>query len=298
VGSDSNFMDSQRLLIIGARGFLGSYAVRSATGQFQIIQGDRSANGEPGTVQVDVADGSSLERAFNQVQPDFVLLLAAMSDIDRCEALPERAFAINAKGAENVANACVRAKARLLFASSAAVFDGKKHGYNERDSISPLSVYGKTKAWAENAVSSLLPTAIILRFALVLGLAGKSGTNAMLDGIFQKWKTGEPVYFPANESRNPIDAASLSALMVGMLSTSGLSGVYHVGSSDSISRHELGKRLAARSGVPESLVRRQDSPSPGRAPRGDDHFLLTDKIQKDCNVEAVTTDQVIERCLS
>jgi hypothetical protein len=37
---------------------------------------------------------------------------------------------------------------------------------------------------------------------------------------------------------------------------------------------------------------------PGRAPRGEDHFLLTDKIRKVCNLGVQTSDQVIERCFS
>jgi hypothetical protein len=35
---------------------------------------------------------------------------------------------------------------------------------------------------------------------------------------------------------------------------------------------------------------------PGRAPRGEDHFLLTDKIHGVCNFEIPSCDQVIERC--
>ncbi len=291
-------MDTQRLLIIGARGFLGTHAVRSAAGKFEVIRGERSASGGPGTVQLEISDVSSVDRAFADVRPDCVLLLAAMSDIDWCEAWPKRAFAANARGAENVANACAQANARLLFTSSAAVFDGRKHGYSEQDRTSPLSVYGKTKAWAENAVKSLLPASIILRFGLVLGFARKTGTNAMLDNIFQKWKAGEVVNFPTREMRNPIDAQSLSTIMIGMLCNPELSGIYHVGSTDSISRYELGKRLAARVGVSEALVRPQESPSPGRAPRGEDQFLLTDKIHKDFHVEPATSDQVIERCFS
>jgi dTDP-4-dehydrorhamnose reductase len=247
---------------------------------------------------VDIADASSVGRAFRQAQPDFVLLLAAMSDIDRCEVLPEEAFATNARGAENVANACARANARLLFTSSAAVFDGSKHGYREEDAIGPLSVYGKTKAWAEKAVMALTPSALIIRFALVLGFARKSGTNAMLDSVLGKWKAGEPVLFPTREMRNPIDAASLSKMMIAMLAHHHDRGLYHVGASDSISRYELGKRLAVRAGVSPDLVRPQGDPIPGRAPRGEDHFLLTEKIRRVYNLEVESCDQVIERCFA
>ncbi len=254
--------------------------------------------GQPRSIELDIADASAVERAFRVIEPDCVLLLAAMSDIDRCERMPEQAFAVNARGAENIANVCARTQARLLFTSTAAVFDGRKHGYWEEDAIAPLSVYGKTKAWAEDAVKALLPSAVIIRFALVLGFARKSGTNAMLDSVMGKWKAGEPVSFSTRETRNPIDAASLARLMITMLADRQVSGLFHVGASDSVSRYELGRRLAARAGVSIDLVQPQGDPPPGRAPRGDNHFLLTEKIQRAFNFEVETCDQVIERCFS
>jgi dTDP-4-dehydrorhamnose reductase len=291
-------MDRQRLLIVGARGFLGMHAVMAAQDAFEVIRGDRDGPGQPESVELDVADASSVGRAFRHARPDLVLLVAAMSDIDRCERLPERAFAVNARGAENIANACARTNARLLFTSSAAVFDGRKHGYSEEDPIAPLSVYGKTKAWAENAVKALTPSALVIRLALVLGFARKCGTNAMLDSMIERWKTGKPISFSTREVRNPIDAASLSKILIDVLANHHVSGVYHVGASDSISRYELGKRLAARVGLSADLVRPQDDPVPGRAPRGEDHFLLTEKIRSVYNLEAPSSDQVIERCFS
>jgi dTDP-4-dehydrorhamnose reductase len=299
VGSGSR-VDKQRILVIGAKGFLGTYAVQAAAAgdTFDVIRADRSGTGQPGSIELDIADASTVDRAFRLIEPDFVLLLAAMSDIDRCERMPEQAFAANARGAEHVANACARTKARLLFTSTAAVFDGRKQAYCEEDAIAPLSVYGKTKAWAENAVKALLPSAVIIRFALVLGFARKSGTNAMLDSVMGKWKAGQPVSFSTRETRNPIDAASLARLMMTVLADRHVSGLFHVGASDSVSRYELGRRLAARAGVSIDLVQPQGDPPPGRAPRGDNHFLLTEKIQRAFNCEVETCDQVIERCFS
>ncbi len=86
--------------------------------------------------------------------------------------------------------------------------------------------------------------------------------------------------------------------MISMLADAGVSGVYHAGASDSISRYELGKRLARRAGVSPDLVQPQAAPPPGRAPRGDDHFLLTEKIQRAFNWKVESCDQVIERCFS
>jgi dTDP-4-dehydrorhamnose reductase len=299
IGSGSR-VDKQRILVIGAKGFLGTYAAQAAAAAdtFDVIRADRSGTGQPGSIELDIADPSAVERTLRLIEPDCVLLLAAMSDIDRCERMPEQAFAVNARGAENIANVCARTRARLLFTSTAAVFDGRKHGYREEDAVAPISVYGKTKAWAEDVVKALIPSAVIIRFALVLGFARKSGTNAMLDSVMGKWKAGEPVSFSTRETRNPIDAGALAKLMISMLTDRQVSGLFHVGASDSVSRYELGKRLAARAGVSSDLVRAQGDPPPGRAPRGDNHFLLTDKIQRDYHFKVETCDQVIERCFS
>jgi dTDP-4-dehydrorhamnose reductase len=301
-------MDRQRLLIVGAGGFLGMHAVEAASASMDVICAGRGldADGEGhrgnfkgvDAVSLDIAEASSVDRAFRMVRPDAVLLLAAISDIDRCEQNPDQAFAVNARGAEHVANACARGGIRLLFTSSAAVFDGSKKGYCEEDSPAPLSVYGRTKLWGEMAVRGLMPTAVILRFALVLGFAQRAGTNAMLDAAMAKWRAGIPVSFPTYEDRNPIDAVALSMAMIALIGNSALSGIYHAGSSDSVSRYELGLRLASRAGFSTDLVRPVKEPVPGRAPRGRHHFLLTDKLSNDCGLGTLSTDQVIERCFA
>jgi dTDP-4-dehydrorhamnose reductase len=287
-------MEKPRALIVGAGGFLGAYLAQAATDRFEVIRGERSA-AEPGVVAVDITDGSSVDRAFKIVQPDAVLLLAAMSDIDRCEAQREQAFAVNVRGAENVANTCTRMNARLLFTSTAAVFDGRKHGYQEDDAVSPLSVYGTTKMLAEASVRALVPAALVIRLSLVLGFAKKAGTNSMLDALHANWKAGKSVSFPTSEFRNPIDAHSVSEIMIRLIADQ-VSGIYHAGASDSVSRYDMARSFAMQAGFPDHLVQPQTTPVPGRAPRGRDHFLLTGKLQKVCQTEIPTCEQVIERC--
>jgi dTDP-4-dehydrorhamnose reductase len=293
-------MDKKRLLVVGARGFLGEHAVQAALSMrdYQVIRGDRSNSGLQDSAELDVSDAASVNRVFQSWRPDLVLLLAAMSDIDKCEASPTEAFATNGKGAENVANACAQSNARLLFTSTAAVFDGSEHGYREEDPAVPLSVYGKTKLAAESVIKGMLPSAVIVRFALVLGFAERMGTNAMLNSVITRWNAGRPVFFPTREERNPIDAPLLSRIMIDLLADHAISGVFHLGSLDSISRYELGLRLAARAGVSPELVRPQEDPVPGRAPRGEHHFLLTDKIRSIRQFEVGSCEQVIERCFS
>lgn len=280
---------------MGAGGFLGTEFARAADAKFDVIRAVHCKTND-GEVAIDVSDPTSVKGAFEAARPDVVVLLAALSDIDRCERHPDQAFAINVEGAEIVANLCARTKTRLLFTSTAAVFDGSRHGYSEEDVPTPLSVYGRTKAQAEVIVQSLVPDALVVRFSLVIGFANKSGTNSMLDTLFAKWSAKVPVSFPVSEMRSPLHVQSLSERLICLLSQREATGIYHFGACDSLSRFELGKRLAALAGVPEDLVQPQISPAPDRAPRGVDHFLFTEKFQKLSGQKSPSCAKEIMRC--
>jgi dTDP-4-dehydrorhamnose reductase len=288
--------DKPHLLIIGARGFLGQHLARKATSAFQVFAADLPAAGWEGLV-MDVTSAASIEAGFQQASPDVVVLLAAISDIDACENRPELAEEINVRGAARVVEACARAGAKLVFTSSAAVFDGTRHGYRESDVPTPVSVYGRTKARAEDLVRQALPSAIIFRLALVVGFAQDHGTNAMLNKLAEKLRAGQSVSFPNFEYRNPIDANTLTDFILELLHLPGASGIFHVGASESISRFELGMKLAERMGFSRDLIKPQTAPLPGRAPRGLDHFLLTERIRATCRTPVPSCDEVIERAI-
>jgi len=285
-----------RLLVIGSRGFLGSHAASAGRSEFEVIEANHSANGGSG-LAIDVRDQTSIKTAFEVAKPESVLLFSAISDIDRCQQFPEEAEAVNFRGAQYVAEACADGGARLLFTSTAAVFDGQKHGYSEDDPVSPVSVYGETKAKAEKAVLALGSSAIVVRIALAIGFAANKGTNSILDTLKAKWSSGQVVRLPVHEQRNPIDASTASRFMLELLDRNG-SGIFHIGCADPITRYDLGLKLAGRMRYPAKQVQPQLGPNPGRAPRGPDHYLLTDKLRALSSIPIPTCEQVIERCFN
>jgi len=286
-----------RLLIIGAGGFVGQHLARQAAASFDVFQADLAPPPGANGLAIDVTSAASVNAGFRQVAPNAVALLAAIADIDQCEARPGLAEGVNVGGTAHVAEACARMDARLSFLSSAAVFDGTQHGYCECDATSPVSVYGRTKANAEELITTILPKSVILRLALVIGFAEGAGTNAMLNKFAARLRAGESVALPDYEYRNPIDAVTLSAFIIELLERDDVSGIFHLGASESMSRFELGVRLAERMGFPRRLLQRQTEPLPGRAPRGLDHFLLTGKIRAVCRTPVPTCGDVIERAI-
>jgi dTDP-4-dehydrorhamnose reductase len=285
-----------RLLIIGSHGFLGRYAARGGGSGFTVVEGNRILDGGADEVTIDIRDQESVADAFNEACPEVVLLLAAHANIDYCELHPEEAWLVNLRGAEHVARACIRTGARLAFTSTGAVFDGRQHGYDEESPVSPVSIYGETKAEAEKLILDLLPDALIVRLPLVIGFALPPGTNGPFDRLKEQCARGEPVPLPVFEERNPIDAGTCSKFIFELVK-SGQRGIFHLGSSDSISRYHLGLQVAAKMGY-SGCIQPQIRPASGRAPRGPDHFLLTDKLRALCATPIPDCDLVIERCFN
>jgi dTDP-4-dehydrorhamnose reductase len=286
-----------RLLVIGAGGFLGAHVVTRGRSDFQVIRAGRERRNDETDVALDIKDGWSVRDTMYALRPDAVILLAAIADIDRCQREPKLAEAVNLEGAKYVAEYCAEIGARLLFTSTGAVFDGLKEGYCEEDELNPVSVYGQTKAHAEIAVRALLPDSIIVRPSLVLGRSRRAGTNSLVDGMISRWKAGEVVTAPVSEFRNPIDADTLSQWILQLIKNENAHGIFHAGSKNALTRYEIAQALGARLNIPQHQIQPEQQSKPGRAPRGPHHFLLTDKIDRACGIQAPSCEMVIERSL-
>ena len=127
----------------------------------------------------DITDATAAERYIDS--GDVVINCAAYTQVDAAEEEPERAYAVNAAGPENVAQACARAGAGLIHISTDYVFSGAQHRpYEIDDETGPLSVYGRTKLAGELLVLSAMPDAHIVRTAWIYeGADGKDFAAVM-----------------------------------------------------------------------------------------------------------------------
>ncbi len=284
-----------RLLIIGATGFVGSNLTRAASGAFEVFGASRTPPADGRSLAIEITDEASVLAAFQRVEPAVVVHLAALSDIDRCQREQDLARRINVDGATNVARACSRAGARLIFTSTDAVFDGTKGHYLEDDPPTPANWYGHTKVEAERAVVSFVPAGAIVRSSLVLGKSAATGGNSYLEKVLASLRAGKPIISPTFEFRNPIDVGRLCAWLVELAAQPAACGIFHAGASDKISRFELARAIAERLGYDPALVVAQHEPVPGRAPRGADDFLAGDRLRLVCRTPVPTCREVIER---
>ena len=233
----------------GAGGQVGAEAVR--LGGAGAVGLDRPA--------LDVTDRDAVRRAVEQTAPDVVLNAAAYTAVDRAEAEPDRAFAVNRDGAANVAEACALSGVPLVHLSTDYVFDGTKGApYVPDDPPAPLGVYGASKAAGEAAVREACPRHLILRTAWVFsGRPGSfvatvlrlAGERPRLRVVADQW--GHPTW-ATDLARAALHAARLAAEGAAPW------GTWHVAGSPLATWHDLATAAvqagAARGVVPDVPV--------------------------------------------
>jgi dTDP-4-dehydrorhamnose reductase len=163
-----------RILLTGANGQVG-WELSNRGGQWglEILALDRS--------DLDITNPVSVRREVNRSGVFLVVNAAGYTAVDKAESEPELAFAVNRDGPAYLASACGKAGIPLVHISTDFIFDGQKQDpYLETDQVSPLSVYGKSKAAGEVAVRELLSEHVIIRTSWVYGVHGHNFVKTIL----------------------------------------------------------------------------------------------------------------------
>jgi dTDP-4-dehydrorhamnose reductase/dTDP-4-dehydrorhamnose 3,5-epimerase len=160
-------MAPPRTLVIGSGGQLGQALVAAwpdATGVGRDV--------------IDLADPGSVA-AFDFGPFGVVVNAAAHTQVDAAETPEGRraAWAVNATGVAALVAAAREHRFTLVHISTDYVFDGTAEVHDEAEPVSPLGVYGQSKA-AGDAVVSTLPAHYLIRTSWVIG-AGHNFVRTM-----------------------------------------------------------------------------------------------------------------------
>ncbi len=252
-----------RVTLFGASGLLGQELVRDLGSEQDQLTALSSKD-------ADLRDHARVRDVIRDSRPDWTLLLAAYTDVDGCEFNRDLAFAVNCDGAVNVAKAAREAGSRLLFLSTDYVFDGTKRSpYQTSDARNPASVYGESKARAEERLLELLPEVCIARTSWLFGHGGKCFPATILKLAATRPEISVvPDISVVNDQRgSPTFTRDLASALVELCRASAR-GIVHVTNSGNCTWYEFATEIVRKSGLPAKVkpVTTAEFPRPARRP--------------------------------
>jgi len=260
-----------RLLITGASGQLGGYLLRALRGTSDTVAAWSGTQAQTRFAfplePVNLADEGLVTDAFRRGRPTVVLHAAAVAGVAACHRDPLHAQTINTHASAHLAELAGAAGARLVLVSTDLVFDGARGEYTEDDVPSPLSMYGRTKRAAEQAVLTA-PGAVVARLSLLYGPT-LNGRPAFFDDQVTALRTQRPIPCFVDEWRTPLALETAAQALVA-LARSDFQGLIHLGGPEKLNRWEMAHRLAEVLGLdPHALVptTRASAPAPEPRPR-------------------------------
>ena len=255
-----------KLLVIGGSGLLGYKVAKMASDEHEtfLTYNYRSIQIEGCTaLKLDKCDRKAVFELLEKIKPDVVIDTAALHNVDYCETHPEEAWKVNVEGTRNVAEACKKVGAKIIFISTDYVFDGTKGYYTEEDTPNPLSYYAKTKLEAEKIIQSLDVNYIIARPSVIYGwnpnevsgLKSSSGKSVnFVVWALQKLEKGEEIKAVTDQYSSPTLADNLAEALL-VMASSEKQGIYHTAGKDCVNRYEFTLKIAEVFGLDKSLIK-------------------------------------------
>jgi dTDP-4-dehydrorhamnose reductase len=268
------------ILVFGGNGQLGQELSRAAEARAVPLRGLAHA-------EADIADAAAVTAALLRWKPDLVVNAAAYTKVDHAEIRIEEARRGNEVGPATLAAACADAGIPLVHVSTDYVFDGTKDGaYVESDAVSPLSIYGKTKAAGEDAVRRAHKHHVILRTAWVYSEFGHN----FLKTILRLAQTRDELRIVADQRGSPTSAREIAAAILHLapllMRDQNLAGTYHFTAGGLTSWHGFASRVVAAAAPvtgrnPRVIaISTADYPTPARRPANSqlDYRLFVEKF--------------------
>ncbi|MFH1009203.1 MAG: dTDP-4-dehydrorhamnose reductase [Candidatus Latescibacterota bacterium] len=226
-----------RILITGCKGMLGGECMALFAREHEVSGMDLG--------DADLTDRVQTIEAIASRSPELVIHTAACTDVDGCEQHPDRAFRVNAIGTQNVALACARLDATMVYISTDFVFGGQQdRPYTEFDAPDPLSVYASSKLAGEMYVRALLKRWYIVRTSWLFGRHGKN----FVETILRLGGEQDELRVVDDQIGTPTFAGDLVTEMARLVATEAY-GIYHLSNKGSCSWFEFAQEILERAHV-------------------------------------------------
>jgi len=254
-------MDKKKILVFGSNGMLGNYLCKMLQSKnYLVMENDRTSGG------IDITNKDLVNKIVKETNPDSVVNCAAYTNVDKAEDEKEIAIRVNADAPKYMAEVCNILNIPFIHISTDYVFgDNGEEGYPEDYThFNPLNVYGESKLHGEINVLTSKPDSYIFRTSW---LFGPNATN-FIDKITKYAKELPELKVVTDEIGCPTYVKDLSENILLALNGDLKPQIYHVCSSNSLSRFEFAKEILSLQNIntPIKECKLQDFPRKAKIP--------------------------------
>jgi len=286
--------NDRKLLVTGASGLLGSKIIKLAKHDYVAVPVYHTKQLHPNSLKLDITDSSEVLKLLIKLKPDVIIHTASETNVDKCETQKNYAQKVNVDGTRNIAVACGKVGAKLVYISTDYVFDGEKGDYNEQDKPNPINYYGLTKLEGEKQVTKNCQKYFILRTSVLYGWHPWKQNFATW--IINQLKQNKEITVVKDHYNTPTLADNLAEITIKAVQKD-LQGLYHASGSERISRYQFAKQIAKTFNLDPNLIKpvKMSQLTAWIAKRPKDSSLNTDKIQKQLKTKPLNITEGLKR---
>jgi dTDP-4-dehydrorhamnose reductase len=276
----ANAEDRPRLLVLGATGLLGTRLVPELATRYEVVTHSRTRNAQ---CHADLTVAEEAHALLDRIRPSVIINLAALANVDVCQAEPQLAYLSNVKSVEHVAH-WIRASGspcHLIQISTDQVYDG--YGPHAEDSPNLTNYYGFSKYAGELAALAVSSTVVRTNF---FGRSATPGRLSFTDWLANSLRGGFTAHVFDDIQFSPMALPTLAHLL-GKIAHQRPVGVFNLGASTGLSKADFAFAFAAEMGLDPVGFIRTPSGKSGllKAPRPKDMRMDCRKLERALGIE-------------
>lgn len=245
-----------RIAVVGAGGLLGRHLCRyfSGVGVNHIRVGRRQSNAID--VVIDFSQECEVHKGLDVIDANIVVNLAAMTDVDRCEADIQESFLSNTALPQLLSRWCLsRDSAHLVHISTDHFYS--REGESSEADVTILNNYAMTKYAGELAVLNCGGTVLRTNF---FGKSLSPKRQSFTDWIFESAFHAKPIEGYTDAFFSPLHISSLCEAIMTVCRQPRM-GVFNLGSAGGMSKGLFIKRALSVIGFSDEHVTLTKSPT-------------------------------------
>lgn len=250
-----------KVVITGSNGLLGQSLLNLLLQEkdkykvFGFSRGEnRSGRSDFSYVSIDITEEKNLKKLLLEIQPNFILNTAAMTQVDVCEDDKEGCDLLNVTVVKWLIEISEDINTHLIHLSTDFIFDGIKGNYKETDAPNPLSYYGFSKLKSEVLLMHSKINYTILRTILVFGKVHYMSRSNIVLWVKSMLEKGEEITIVDDQFRAPTYVEDL-ALSCKISMDKKAIGIFNVSSKEVLSIYEIAQQIADVFHLNKSLIK-------------------------------------------